>query len=354
MRIATAFALVALLCLSIGSAYADKFEPNEKPWEYNYGPPRAIVPEAEPNDDCPGQAIACGDEVNPAHLDAGNFDWYSFSATAGDWLTLGIDAINGSSWDSYLELYVECGGTMIAYDDDSGPSLFSLISDFTAPQTGTYNAKVRGYSTADNGDYRFFVTCEPGPPPPENDMCGGAILIENCTSGQLAGDLLNYTNNYTPGSNSCTGYSANGRDAVYKLELDGGEVVHLDYVQTNFDASFYVVTDCANIDGSCVDGADNTVTGGHEIIDFTAAGPGTYYIILDAYGTNTGGPWALTYTIQCGGPQGACCIGEVCTITNEGDCAGEWLGGGTDCSPNPCIVIPVEESTWGAIKANYR
>lgn len=41
-------------------------------------------------------------------------------------------------------------------------------------------------------------------------------------------------------------------------------------------------------------------------------------------------------------PIGACCVGEVCSIKTEADCAtagGIWQGAGTDCDPNPCGCI---------------
>lgn len=55
-------------------------------------------------------------------------------------------------------------------------------------------------------------------------------------------------------------------------------------------------------------------------------------------------------------PEGACCVGEVCTITTLANCPGEWQGEGTTCEPeNPCIEPnPVENTSWGQIKANYR
>jgi hypothetical protein len=53
-------------------------------------------------------------------------------------------------------------------------------------------------------------------------------------------------------------------------------------------------------------------------------------------------------------PLGACCVATGgCTITTQADCAGSWQGPGTDCDPNPCPT-PVEESSWGQIKATYR
>lgn len=42
-------------------------------------------------------------------------------------------------------------------------------------------------------------------------------------------------------------------------------------------------------------------------------------------------------------PVGACCVGEVCSIKTEADCAtagGIYQGDGTDCDPNPCVTPP--------------
>jgi hypothetical protein len=45
-----------------------------------------------------------------------------------------------------------------------------------------------------------------------------------------------------------------------------------------------------------------------------------------------------------------------CYIALEEDCvgAGDTWDGSESCEPNPCEVIPVDETTWGSIKADYR
>jgi hypothetical protein len=40
-------------------------------------------------------------------------------------------------------------------------------------------------------------------------------------------------------------------------------------------------------------------------------------------------------------PTGACCIDNGCSVTTEGDCAGDWLGADTDCEPNLCPQFPI-------------
>ena len=42
---------------------------------------------------------------------------------------------------------------------------------------------------------------------------------------------------------------------------------------------------------------------------------------------------------------GACCVDGECSVTTESECAGEWQGVGTDCSPNPCGVCCYSSGT---------
>ena len=98
----TVLIFVMLLCC-VGVAQAEKSEPvlgdkrsqENEPW-FNPIPVDHIfadVPESEPgNNACPGQGIACGDVVRPAALTAGDNDYYSFTANAGDQLLIATDA----------------------------------------------------------------------------------------------------------------------------------------------------------------------------------------------------------------------------------------------------------------------
>jgi hypothetical protein len=63
---------------------------------------------------------------------------------------------------------------------------------------------------------------------------------------------------------------------------------------------------------------------------------------------------AATFDQGTAPATGACCVGTVCTITTATDCAGQYMGDGTACGPNTCVPVPVELSTWGAVKALYR
>jgi hypothetical protein len=58
-------------------------------------------------------------------------------------------------------------------------------------------------------------------------------------------------------------------------------------------------------------------------------------------------------------PVGACCTGEfpnvechIASTTACSDAGGTYLGDGTVCDPNPCIV-PTHQTTWGELKSFY-
>jgi len=354
MRLVSVFCICMTLVLVASAALADPNNMGQKPWSYPGGGARSVYTEVEPNDACPGQQIACGDDINPAYLAAGEQDWSTFSASAGDLINIRTYSIDGASVDTYLELYANDCATMLASNDDGGGNLFSLIQNYAAPYTGVYNIKVRGYSGTSAGNYGLELRCAVPPPPAENDTCDGAIDIPRCSAGSLSGDLTNYRNDYDP-ITGCTGYNALGKDAVYKMDLQAGDQVTFTFVQPNWDASLYAVTDCVNLD--CVDGADAGVTGDPETISFTAASAGTYYIILDTYGTDTGGPWSADYTVYCPAPEACCFDDGSCQMLMADECrrmAGHPQGNGTNCDGVHCDVVPNENTTWGQIKSNYR
>lgn len=360
MKLSSLIGVLLLLGFCAGTVLAAPGgDQDAKPWSYGFAP-RATYPEVEPNDVCPGQSMACGDMISPASYSvATDDDWYVFNvAAAGTWLTIGTQALPGSpDVDTYLQLYDSCTGSYIAYDDDGGPSAFSLISNFVAPHAGDYYVKTYTYGHYYTGDYELFVNCTEPVPPPENDTCDGAIAIDRCTEGVIAGDLTLAVNNYDPSipGPSCTGYGATGNDVTYVMTLVAGDMVHLFYYG-GYDESIYIVTDCSDMT-TCVEGADGTVGTG-ETIDWTATADGTYYIICDKYGTG-GAAFSLTYEITCPVDTYVCCVGHDCYLfETEQECTdmqGQWHPEWTSCGNDPCdIYTPADPNSWGQIKNAYR
>ncbi|MFH1501890.1 MAG: hypothetical protein ABIG03_02455 [Candidatus Eisenbacteria bacterium] len=156
----------------------------------------------------------------------------------------------------------------------------------------------------------------------------GSVIVDVCDLSAELGDgafefyyntddmVNDYALTYL---NPCTGYSSNGPDAVANVYLASGGIleVHMDPEGT-MDSSLYLVTDCANPEGTCVAGADVTYSGDEETFTYVSPTDGIYYIIFDAY---TSAPGAQAVRVW-------------------GDVTGSFT--------------PVETHSWGTIKAMYR
>jgi len=175
-----------------------------------------------------------------------------------------------------------------------------LTSPVLSP--GTYYVVVDGYNGA-SGGFVLFQSCEPAPPGPENDLCEGAIdlceeAVERDGSFNLEYSTLGAYDDYDNGA-TCTGYWAYGGDLVYTVCLEPGG--SLEVTQTgNYDMSLYLITDCADPEGSCVAGSDECCTGADEYIHYTSTDGGTYYLIVDGYSNEGTGTIYGSVTGCCG------------------------------------------------------
>lgn len=315
------------------------------------------IPEEEPlNDHCPGQSVGGATWIHPAAVDDGfDSDYFSFSANAGDPITVGTTDPGGYPYsNTIIDLFHSNCTTILASDGDSGPGRYSLIYRYIAPTTGRYHLRIRGAYSSHSQPYDAFVfvgdapagaCCLPTeecalldrvecgdaggiffgeetdcaevqcPSNPPNDTCEEAIRIPVPGSGQIGGTTAFAGDDYDPWAPSCTGLPAAGKDLVFVMDLEPGDIVDLEYLQVTANASFYIVTDCEAVSASCVAGAD-------------AAGYAESERILYVAGTP---------------PPGACCYeGWSCAVLPERECAesgGMWRGVWTDCDPNYCYLM---------------
>ena len=278
----------------------------------------ADIPESEPNGSCTSaNFLGCGNTLRPAAISpAGDNDWVYFDAVAGQTLTIATDADGptGQVGDTYIYLMASDCTTILAQDDDSGPGFYSLISFCNAPYTGRYYVRVRAFLTTQSGGYKMSVSCTT---PPTNDRCERPTPIQ-CGDFSISGSTGCATNDYTLPNNatSCTGFSADGRDLVYLLSVAAGDNISLSYTNVA-DGSIYIISDCTNPVATCVAGADATLSGQAEVINYTFVTTGLFYLIVDSYGLNTGGPFILNGTLDC-------------------------------------HVVPTKAVTWGRVKTIYR
>jgi len=303
------FVTVLCVTLLVAPAFADKQGElqsyNAKPWSLMqwFGQPGTLadVYEEEPNGDCStANPYTMGDtfhgEINPAY----DWDFIGFSANANDALTIGTDQ-DGSlpTVDTYIELWDDTCGTMLTYDDDGGPGLYSLISGYVMPYTGMYYLKIRGYSTS-QGFYICMGELGAAPVPPDNDTC--AMAIANgyfITPGPIAlsGDNTLANADYPLTTSACTGYTARGRDVVWVVDMTDGMQISVT-MNCNFDDSIYLIYDCDDPTGSCVAGDDQYPSG--STFTYTHVGaPLRYYLIVSAYSTGVG-PFTVDGTLTGG------------------------------------------------------
>lgn len=202
---------------------------------------------------------------------------YRISLQAGDRVQATLTP-SPVSYDAALYLVTSCANiaqSCVAGSNSANPQRI----DYTSASAGSYYLIVDGYGGA-GGAYRLDITFNPAPVP--NDRCSGAIDVGR--GGRLTGDTTFAHNDYDPGSGGCTIYPEVGHDVTYRVTLAAGERLQAT-LDAPWDRALYAVTDCAMVARTCVAGSNS---GNPEHIDFTSAGGGTYYLIVDGYGNNAG------------------------------------------------------------------
>ncbi len=199
------------------------------------------------------------------------------------------------SWSGNVAETVEVDG-VIVFDFDGATAAQYAWEKFFVDlgaydgQTVTISFRYRGV----DGDLHVLdaVTVDDGtgydvplpPPAPANDLCAGAIDLQEQSLTVFELDLCLYADDYSPGvyGASCTGWGAGGSDATYKIHLGQGDSFTVCEAPTAeyIDLSLYAVTDCADAQATCLAGDDS---GNPECISFVAPASGWYYLIVDAY-----------------------------------------------------------------------
>ncbi len=126
--------------------------------------------------------------------------------------------------------------------------------------------------------------------PMSADLCATAPLIiaPIVVTGDLRGARADSNDMIV-----ATGYAWRGRDHFFAIDVMAGQSLTIRLQDTGFDGGIYVFTNCGAIAASTVSGRD---TSAMFPFVFTAPATSRYYIAVDSWIMNTGGPYVLTVT----------------------------------------------------------
>lgn len=131
--------------------------------------------------------------------------------------------------------------------------------------------------------------------PVENNTCKGAVDIV-AWGGTFTGLIDDYVDSYNPGAGGCTGRGAPGKDAVFVLDAAAGDIITAT-IQSQFNASLWIMTDCSRAATSCIAGSDRYDNERGEELSLIAPHDGRYYLVVDGAANNRG-QFTLSVDVQ--------------------------------------------------------
>jgi subtilisin-like proprotein convertase family protein len=155
----------------------------------------AFFNETEPNDTAAtANALPGSQAVVYGNIPAGDYDYFSFTANAGDRVYAAVQTQwSNASGDSRLDVMASDGTTSLEFDDDNGSfsSLASAIGGTIIPAAGTYYVRVYGYSaTTVITPYYLHVRVQSGTPAPEVEPNNDLITANPLpASGWVSGNI---------------------------------------------------------------------------------------------------------------------------------------------------------------------
>lgn len=142
-------------------------------------------------------------------------------------------------------------------------------------------------------DAPIVIDAPAGGPP---DTCAQA---QNITAGAMgatgitvAGNTTGYANDIQP-PNNCSGFIADGPDAIYAITVTAGNVITASLTAT-WDSSIELTSNCTLM-AACLTGQDD---GDPETLTYTATAAATLYVIVDSWDVGAFGAYSLNVKIQ--------------------------------------------------------
>ncbi|MFT7623861.1 MAG: hypothetical protein ACI9WU_003046, partial [Myxococcota bacterium] len=173
-------------------------------------------------------------------------------------------------------------------------------------------------------------------PPPSGETCEDAFVVETLPflgegDTTFASVDYSYSDGVCPGE--ALGWGKAARDHVYRFQPNVSGVYTID-LAANFDSSLFIVTECDDIDDSCV-AADEEPGSEDEQIVVSLNVNVNYFIIVDGW-SNDVAFFAGTYALTVSEPCIPACGGAVCGSDGCGGICGQCAGGEI-CSNGACL-----------------
>jgi hypothetical protein len=205
--------------------------------------------------------------------------WYKFTAGANGQI---ITLKGSGSFDAVVLLMDGCGGTVSDCSDNTGFGGTEILPTTGLIAGNVYYIRVYHYGNALPTTPTFDICVSLPAPPPINDDCANAIPLNVDSSCVfVSGSVAGATQSGAP--DTCgTFVSATAYDVWYKFTATATNNVIRVQGALSFDAVVILKDSCS---GSVINCADNTFSGGIEIINDTNLTIGnTYYIRVHTYG----------------------------------------------------------------------
>jgi hypothetical protein len=135
---------------------------------------------------------------------------------------------------------------------------------------------------------------------------GGVTNADTCTSPPditaaamqgsgttITGDLTGHGNQIQP-SSTCTGFTNDGPDDIYVLNLPTSGRTITATVNASWDSAVEIVQPCS-MTPTCLVGRD---AGNPEAVTYTTTASGVFYVIVDSWDPGAYGPYTLTVRVQ--------------------------------------------------------
>lgn len=249
--------------------------------------PDAAVAEVEPNDGPETAQVLSGGSVRVAGTlvtagDVADRDLYKVHLLAGQVLDLRTDAFCDGYGDTLLVLMDEAGVPIPDWaneDIDPNGNFFSALLGYRAKTDQDVIVSVQ-QSIYQVGFARFSYVLDVDVfDEAANDRCEGAIAL---VEGLNYIDLATATDDYQ--SPECAGWPAYGKDAAYSISVPAGKYL-VATLDAPFDSQLYLVRDCADVDGTCLAGADRVYEPGKETLVWANAtdAPVAGLLVVDTF-----------------------------------------------------------------------